>query len=232
MQTAAALVSATPQQTALATVQSLPLYQQAQQACKVGQFHHAAELLAQLSASASLSAEQRAFVQEQRSLCLHDAGLPVEERKEEEKKRRREEPTTSHQSPITNHQSPATNADCGPRALLLACERLGVKASLAQLREGAGTTAGGTSLEGLATAAKRMGLKAEGVQVSRDALPDIDMPALAYVNGNHFVAVLSVQGRGENGTARIHDPNKAEEETVSQERLLRLCSGYLLLVSR
>ena len=81
-------------------------------------------------------------------------------------------------------------------------------------------------------AATQLGLKAEGVQVSREALPDMNMPALAYVNGNHFVAVLNVQGRGENATARIHDPNKAEEETISQERLLRLCSGYLLLIRK
>ena len=107
-----------------------------------------------------------------------------------------------------------------------------MKTTLPQLRQLAGTTAGGTSLAGLQQAAKQAGLKAEGVQVSREALPDVDMPALAYVNGNHFVVVLNVQGRGENGTARIHDPNKAEEETMSQERLLRLCSGYLLLVSK
>ncbi len=81
----------------------------------------------------------------------------------------------------------------------------------------------------LAQAAKAVGLQAEGVQVSREALPDVDMPALAYVNSNHFVLVEEMQGRGESGTVRIHDPNHAQEETISQERLLRLCSGYLLL---
>jgi ABC-type bacteriocin/lantibiotic exporter with double-glycine peptidase domain len=83
-------------------------------------------------------------------------------------------------------------------------------------------------MAGLSVAAKAAGLQAEGVQVSREALPDQDMPAIAYVNNNHFIAVLSVQGSGENGTAIIHDPNSAGEETIPQERLLRLCSGYLL----
>ena len=167
-------------------------------------------------------------------MCLKDAGLPLIKgtgnkvqgtEKIENTAQATAEPTTSHQSPITN-------ADCGPRALLLVCEQLGVKATLPQLRQQAGTTAAGTSLAGLQGAATQLGLKAEGVQVSREALPDMNMPALAYVNGNHFVAVLNVQGRGENATARIHDPNKAEEETISQERLLRLCSGYLLLVRK
>ncbi len=230
MQRTAALVTLTPQQTALATVQALPLYQQARQACNARQFRRASDLLAQLAASSTLSAEQVAFVQEQRDLCLHDAGLPLEERKGEEEQRRKGEEATATPTPDTQHPTPS--ADCGPRALLLACERLGVKTTLPQLRKGAGTTAGGTSLAGLADAAKRMGLKAEGVQVSREAPGDVEMPALAYVNGNHFVAVLSVQGRGEGGTARIHDPNKGEEETISQERLLRLCSGYLLLVQK
>ena len=94
------------------------------------------------------------------------------------------------------------------------------------------TTSVGTSLAGLANAAKFVGLKAEGVQVSREALPDQDMPAVAYVNSNHFIAVLSTQGQGERGTAVIHDPNNVGEETIPQERLLRLCSGYLLLLHK
>ncbi len=56
--------------------------------------------------------------------------------------------------------------------------------------------------------------------------------ANAWVKGNHFVAVLSFSGRGENGTVIIHDPNQAQTETLSQEQLLQQCGGYLLLLSR
>jgi ABC-type bacteriocin/lantibiotic exporter with double-glycine peptidase domain len=87
-------------------------------------------------------------------------------------------------------------------------------------------------MAGLARAAQTVGLKTEGVQVSREALPGIEMPAVAYVNGNHFVAVFSLQGTAEHATATIHDPNHLKEETISQERLLRLCAGTLLLVHR
>ena len=47
---------------------------------------------------------------------------------------------------------------------------------------------------------------------------------------NLFIYLL--EGSGEKGTAVIHDPNQAAEETVSQEKLLRMCSGYLLLLKR
>jgi ATP-binding cassette subfamily B protein len=104
--------------------------------------------------------------------------------------------------------------------------------SVERLRQLAGTTEQGTSLAGLAKAAKALGLQAEGVQVSRDALAQIEMPALAWVNGNHYIAALSVHGEGEHGTAVIHDPNAASEQTIPQEQLLRQCSGYLLLVHR
>lgn len=175
-----------------------------------------------------MNAEEVAFARQQRALCLKDAGLPV--------------PVLAP-SPVlampflspahvpTRPISPA-EADCGPRALSLLCQKMGVKASLPQLRQWAGTTVQGTSMAGLAQAAQAAGLKTEGMQVSREALPDQDMPAIAYVNNNHFVAVLSVAGSGDSGTAVIHDPNSAGEETIPQERLLRLCSGYLLLVRR
>jgi len=79
-------------------------------------------------------------------------------------------------------------------------------------------------------AAKAVGLKAEGVQVSREALPDQPLPAIAYVNGNHFIVVLKLEGGGDKATATVHDPNEAQEQTIPQEQLLRLSSGYLLLL--
>lgn len=87
-------------------------------------------------------------------------------------------------------------------------------------------------MAGLMAAAKGVGLKAEGVQVSREALSRVEMPALAWVDQNHYVAVLSISGEGDSGTAVIHDPNANSTVTIPQEQLLRLCGGYLLLVHR
>ena len=207
-----------------ARVQSLPLYHQAQQACSRKQYRQAADLLAHLSADKSLSAQERDFCQEQRAICLRDAGLPVPPF----------DPRLSRPSPfpLIPARSTPDQANCGPRALNLVCERLGVRASLADLRRAAGTTAQGTSLAGLAKAARKVGLKAEGVQVSREALSQVEMPAIAWVNENHYVAVLATQGEGAGATAAIHDPNTTAEQTISQEHLLSQCSGYLLLVHR
>ena len=212
-----------PEQAAIAHVQTLPLYQQAQAACKEQRYGQAATLLQQLTALSSLTAAERAFVLQQRALCLKDAGLPVLASSIS--------PSGAAPAPALSTAAPSlTNADCGPRALLLLCHQLGVKTTLPFLRQKAGTTKTGTSLAGLATAAQAVGLKAEGVQVSREALPEVETPALAYVNGNHFIAVLALSGKGKNATARVQDPNAAGEATISQERLLRLCSGYLLLL--
>lgn len=205
------------------SVPSFPLYQQAEQACQRKNYAQAVRLLQRLAVAPGLSAAQRRFVLEQRNLCLHDAGLPA--------------PTLALAappavSPEPNPSRSAADADCGPRALLLLSNQLGIPASLPQLRRLAGTTGNGTSLDGLARAAQSLGLKTEGVQVSREALPDLPMPGIAWTNGRHYCAVLALQGRGEQGTAVIHDPNQPQEETISQERLLRLSGGILLLVHK
>ncbi len=193
-------------------VRNFPLYKQAQRACSQKQFRYAAHLLERLAAIPGLSAEEVAFCQEQRDLCLQDAG---------------DQPRSITAALVS--ASPA-EADCGPRSLWLVCQKLGVSTSVETLRQLAGTTAKGTSMAGLAKAAEAVGLKAEGVQVSREALAEIEMPAIAWVNQNHYVALIAVQGEGEHSTATIHDPNTAQVQALDREQFLRMSSGYLLLV--
>jgi ABC-type bacteriocin/lantibiotic exporter with double-glycine peptidase domain len=115
--------------------------------------------------------------------------------------------------------------------LLLACEKLGVKTDLAALSKAAGTGARGTTMQGLKRAAVSAHLKAEGVQVAREALPDQPV-SVAWFHGDHYVAVLGFNGRGESGTALIHDPNDAAPRIVSQESLLQSSAGVLLALHR
>ena len=122
----------------------------------------------------------------------------------------------------------ASDADCGPRALLLLCPQLGVRTTLDALRRQAGTTARGTTMSGLAAAARSVGLKAQGVQMDRQALGQVSDPAVAWVDGNHYVALLSVS----DGQATIHDPNKPEEEVISTNELLGRSGGFLMTLSR
>jgi len=225
--TAAPAVAAapSPEQRAVAHVHTFLLYQQAETACKAQRYKQAAELLQRLAALPELTADERAFVSQQQALCRKDAGLPAPSNASAIERRPSVRTIANVSHPIST-----ANADCGPRALLLVCQQLGIRTSVEELSKQAGTNAQGTSLEGLAIAAKAVGLKAEGVQVSREALPDQPLPAIAYVNGNHFIVVLKLEGGGDKATATVHDPNEAQEQTIPQEQLLRLSSGYLLLL--
>ncbi|MCW3052195.1 MAG: ATP-binding cassette protein [Chthonomonadales bacterium] len=207
--------SLTNPSSAVAQVQSSPLYRQARQDCAKHDYKHAAELLETLANTPGLAPEAVTFVQQQRTICLQDAGVAT--------------PTVPA---ITSPSvSTTTDADCGPRALLLLCQQLGVKTNLATLRKSAGTTAQGTTMAGLQQAAQRLGLKAEGVQVSRDALADITVPAIVHVH-NHYVCLFALSGRGEGATAVLRDPNRSAKEEILQEQLLQRSGGYLLLVHR
>ena len=202
---------------AVAQVQASPLYQQARNDCKRRDYRQAADHLQTLARTPGLTPDALAFVHQQRTLCLQDAGLPVVP------------------APVMTASPPArtpSDGDCGPRALLLLCRTLGVPATLDQLRQSAGTNSQGTTLAGLQQAATTLGLKAKGVQVSREALPDTALPALAWVHRDHYVALLALSGSGETATATLRDPNHVAEEIISQEQLLQRCGGVLLLVHR
>ena len=201
---------------AVAQVQASALYKQARQDCRRRDYRHAADLLQTLARTPGLAPDAAAFCSAQRSLCLQDAGLSV--------------PAAPALASLPAR--PPADADCGPRALLLVCQKLGVKTDLQTLRRMAGTTAEGTTLEGLQQAAQKLGLQAEGVQVSRSALPNTALPAIAWINHNHYAALLALDGSGDAAAATIHDPNQPTEQTISQEQLLQQSSGFLLLVHR
>jgi len=167
--------------------------------------------------------DSRPFLRRQRALCLHalDPRSPVNPRPPVDP------PVTAAASAAPAPAEPAP-ADCGPHALLLACRALGVQARLSDLRRWAGGNARGTTLAGLAQAAQSQGLRARGVQVDRSALVQVPCPALAWVDGDHFVAVLAVQEE----QATIHDPNKQSEEEITPEELLRRSGGILLTLAR
>ena len=211
----------TEQQKAIAHVRTLPLYQQATTACQQKRYRDAADLLARLAKQSDLTPSEITFVEQQQVLCLKDAGLPAPKLI----------PTAFHPtaSRTTTAKADPASVDCG---LALVCTKLGVKTDVATLRQKAGTTGQGTSMAGLGNAAKSLGLKTEGVQISREALHDLRLPAIGYVNGTHFIEVIALNGNGsgEDATATIHDPNLSTEQTIPQERLLRLTSGYLLSV--
>ena len=90
----------------------------------------------------------------------------------------------------------------------------------------------GTTVAGLKSAAEKLGLKAEGIQSSREALPDQPLPAIGWAHGNHYITVISWNGRGEGGTALVQDPGEVAPRSISQESLLQATGGYLLTLRR
>ena len=194
-----------------------PLYLQAKALCKQNRFQQAADSLLRLSQTPHLSPEDKTYCLQQRNLCL--SHLPSSKIQ------------LSSFSTVTSVRS-NFSSDCGPRALLFLSQRAGVRTNIVALRTAGATNEKGTTMAGMAKAAQSAGWKTEGVQVSREALPETSLPAIAWVDGNHYVSLLEMSGRGAEGTALIQDPSKPESETISQEKLLQRCGGYLLLLKR
>lgn len=161
---------------AIRQVQKQPLYLQAQHSFQNHRYVQAAALLERLSKRPLLPA-QKAFLQTQKKLCLLAW----------------QHPKMALSVPkAASLQQASALADCGPRALLLVCQYLHIPTTLNQLRALTGTTSKGTTMLGLAAAAQKLGLRGMGVQVGPKAMAHLPMPALAWVNQNHYIAVLAL----------------------------------------
>jgi hypothetical protein len=202
----------------LLRIQMDPEFQRMATHFQEGRYREAQALLQAMDARPDLSPEERAFLKRQADIC--DGRLAPN---------RSQAATPVPSTPA----KPSVPADCGPRALALVCRQLGIVADLAQIRKDAGTTAKGTSLAGLERAAKKLGLSARGVQVDRAGLLTITPPAIAWMDGNHFVAVRNVQTAplSSEATVTIHDPSVGKDEEVPASDLLARSGGILLLVS-
>ena len=191
------------------TIQSDPTFREAERLYRARDFTGAEQIVDRLLATPDISTANPDFLLRQKTILHRGARAPA---------------GIHHQSTI-DHQP---LGDCGPRALAIACAMLGVKTDAARLTKLAGTTDRGTSLEGLANAARAVGLKAQGVQVNRLAYSDIKTPAVIWLNGGHFAVLLSVTDK----IARIHDPNNPRKEAVSADELFKRSGGILLKLSR
>jgi len=206
--------AATPSGPSLA--QTNPTYHKASECYARRDYRGALTLVRVVSAQPQISRDAAAcaFLEQQARICRHAL-----------------DPKVSLNPPPTapaRMAATARLADCGPRALLLLCQRAGVRTNLTDLRRESGTTNQGTTMAGLARAAQAHGFRAQGVQVNPQALSELSRPALAWVEADHYVAVLSVNG----DQATIHDPDQPKEETIPTPLLWSRCGGVLLTLSR
>ncbi|MCX6369592.1 MAG: cysteine peptidase family C39 domain-containing protein [Armatimonadetes bacterium] len=207
-------------------MRSLPEYQKATALFAKGDKAGARLVLETLLKTPNLSATDTAFLKTQIGII---APLTPASRGDN-----KEIPAVSHVRVPREARVVGLGGNCGPRALAIAAGELGVKADVAALSKSAGTDANGTNLEGLVKAAKTIGLKAEGVQMDRDALARLSTPAVAWWEGNHFVAVLKVSENAFTGkvSATIHDPNEKEAKSVPLDKLLAQSGGILLVLKK
>lgn len=186
-------------------------------AYRAGKYRDALRQVETLQQNPSLSAADRLYLDNQATICRRALTVPTG--------------ATPKQRASNTLAAPPPSApsDCGARALLFVCREYGVPASLSALTKAAGTRPGvGSNLAGLSRAARTVGFDARGVQVDADALRRAKPPALAWVDGNHFVAVTAIG----NDTATVYDSNKPGKEEIALDTLLQRSGGIMLMLSR
>ncbi len=121
--------------------------------------------------------------------------------------------------------------DCGPTCLAYLCRRFGRPESVARLRQWAGTDRGGTSALGLIQAARRMGVRLEGVKGTAGEIDGLPVPFIAHVllpTGHpHFVVVEKIGVRW----LGVMDPAVGVVARWPRERFAAAASGVFLLAA-
>ncbi|MBI2844234.1 MAG: DUF1573 domain-containing protein, partial [Armatimonadetes bacterium] len=116
---------------------------------------------------------------------------------------------------------------CGPRCLLVVCQKFGEEANLEELTALSGTDEQGTSLIGLHAVARAKGLEAVAMKIGVDELEGLKCPAMAHLWNNHFVVVEADSP----DKLRVTNP-PGEPKVTTTEEFKKHYSGFALLVSR
>lgn len=119
------------------------------------------------------------------------------------------------------HQS-----ECGLACIAMVLNYHGNPISLAELRHTLALSGRGLSLSQLAGAADRMGLQTRALRLELHDLRNLRLPAIAHVDGNHFVVVTRV-GRG---SVTLLDPAEGRRK-VSMKRFDAMFTGVILEAS-
>ena len=124
------------------------------------------------------------------------------------------------------HTAPAPALPtCGPQALAIVCEQLGIPAEAEELAELAATDQTGTSMYGLQQAAAAKGLVAEGLQVDLAYLYQVEKPVVAWIGQNHYVVVTAVSQQ----RVEFTDPDRGRLAMAVAD-FTNIWDGYILTV--
>lgn len=120
---------------------------------------------------------------------------------------------------------------CGPQSLLHLCELLKVKANINELKKLSGFDPNrGTTMKGLRVAATYKGLDPTGVRASLVLLKrnKVPLPAIAYVNANHFLVFETVDKDG----VKISDPTGKYNSYLTWDKVSEIWQGELLIFNK
>lgn len=121
----------------------------------------------------------------------------------------------------------STLYDCGPAALATVLNVvLGHSPSVESLMSLSGTTHAGTSLSGLTAAAERAGLRVRAMGGPLDSVTPRRLPAIAFVDDNHFVVIRSYEP---DGTVLVTDPAVGTYR-APRTRLRERWSGHAMMM--
>ena len=118
--------------------------------------------------------------------------------------------------------------ECGLASLKMILDAFRIPCSMSELRENIPMTSEGMSMLVLKRTAELRGLHATAWHCTSKDLRRFPMPAVLFVERNHFVVVdsMSVQGQ-----VFIRDPRMGRME-ISEERLSRIWGGQVLVLER
>ena len=120
---------------------------------------------------------------------------------------------------------------CGPKSLSRICELLEVETTPIELQKLSGFTLNrGTTMLDLKTAAAYKGLAPSGIKASIELLKrkKVPLPAIAYVNNNHFLVFESVDKEG----VQTSDPARKYEPHLTWDDLSDIWRGDLLIFDK
>lgn len=116
---------------------------------------------------------------------------------------------------------------CGPKALCIALDQLGLSSDVTALSKLAGTDRTGTTMDGLKRAAEMSGLRARGLRVDLAYLERMPKPSIAWIGRDHYVVITDAQL----GNVEFIDPNRGRVE-ANEAEFGAIWSGYVLELRR
>lgn len=120
-------------------------------------------------------------------------------------------------------------SDCGAACLVSVCKWYSMPATIAMVRQIAGTASTGTTVLGLVRAAKELGFESKGVRCASENVANLILPAIAHLqldDRQHFVVLGAVSA----SKVRIMDPVDGKRRVMRFDKFMDQSTGVFILM--